>query len=99
VVLVALAVWAAPLAAQEGKLLDPAARAECEAAGGHVGRGLIPDELCIRPTADAGKACVSNADCESFCLAETATCGEWKPLFGCHDVLVGEGQSVTICLD
>ncbi len=74
-------------------------RAACEAEGGHVGRGIGPAEICIRPTTDAGKSCTTNADCESFCLAETATCGEWKPLFGCHEVLVGEGQSVTICLD
>jgi hypothetical protein len=85
--------------AQEVKPLDAAARAECEAAGGHVGQGLGPNELCIRPTSDAGKTCTSNAECESFCLAETGSCGEWVPLFGCHAVLVGEGPSVTICMD
>jgi hypothetical protein len=98
-VLVTVVVLAGPVAAQEGKLLDTEARAACEAAGGYVGRGIGPDELCIRPTGDAGKACTTNADCETFCLADTATCGEWTPLFGCHDVLVGEGQSVAICVD
>jgi hypothetical protein len=98
-VLVAFVLLAAPVAAQDGKPLDAAERAACEAAGGHVGQGIGPDELCIRPTADAGKACTTNADCESFCMAETATCGAWTPLFGCHEVLVGEGQRVSICLD
>lgn len=82
-----------------GLVLSEEERAACEAAGGYVGRGIGPDELCIRPAMDAGNACATNADCESFCLAETATCGEWVPLFGCHEVLAGEGQSVTICLD
>lgn len=94
-----LALWTGAAAAQEATPLSDEARAECVAAGGQVGQRINMAELCIRPAADAGKACSSNADCESLCLAETATCGDWVPLLGCHDVLVGEGQSVTLCLE
>lgn len=96
---VVLALWAGAAVAQDVVPLSDEARAECEAAGGQIGQRITMAELCIRPAADAGKTCASNADCESFCLAETATCGDWVPLLGCHEVLAGEGQSVTLCLE
>src|SRR5262245_2952229 len=51
----------------------PANRAECEAAGGQLGRfGLRPQEQCDLPTPDAGKACADSRECASACIAPDA---------------------------
>lgn len=84
----------------EGKPLSAAERAECLAAGGSVGRGgMLPDEVCYRPLKDAGKACTKASDCEGVCLAESRTCSEVTPLFGCYEFLDGQGRQLAICVD
>jgi len=56
-----------------GCLLPPCGlleRYECESAGGRWGTvGLNPDEVCNMPTSDAGKECLSSAECEGDCIA------------------------------
>ena len=80
--------------------LNAAERASCLAMGGRVGRGgLLPDELCFRPTADAGKVCSRAEDCSGFCLADTRSCSTVTPMFGCIDRLGSDGQKTTLCVD
>lgn len=80
--------------------MSAADRAECEAAGGSVGRGgLLPDEICYKPTPDAGKACKTADDCSGFCLAETMTCSKVTPQFGCFDFIDAAGAKQSICVD
>ena len=75
VVIAALALGACveePPVGPQGKPLTPAERAECVMKGGEVGRGgLLPDELCFLPQADAGKACEKDGDCKQgeYCRA------------------------------
>lgn len=83
-----------------GKNLDKAARADCLAQGGRVGfGGLVPDEVCFRPTRDAGKACTRASDCEGLCLADTRSCSAEGPMFGCFSFLDENGQAQDICVD
>lgn len=84
----------------EGKTLGKAERAACLAQGGTVGRGgLLPDELCFRPTPDAGKACTKASDCAGSCMADTLTCSEVTPVFGCYDYMDEQGRKAGICAD
>lgn len=84
----------------QGKPLTPAERAECVMKGGEVGRGgLLPDELCFLPQADAGKACEKESDCQGMCLADTRTCSPVTPMFGCFQFLDETGRTVGICID
>jgi hypothetical protein len=89
-----------PSVGPQGKPLTPAERAECVMKGGEVGRGgLLPDELCFLPQADAGKACSKQSDCEGMCLAGTRTCSPVTPMFGCFQFLDETGRTVGICID
>jgi len=89
-----------PPAVPQGKPLGDVARAECLMKGGTVGRsGRLPDEICILPEPDAGKACTKKADCAGMCLADTRTCSPVTPLFGCFEFLDETGQKVGICID
>lgn len=89
-----------PPSGPQGKPLTKAERAECLMQGGRVGRGgLLPDEVCFLPEADAGKACTKKSDCEGMCLADTRTCSPVTPMFGCFEFLDESGQRVGICID
>lgn len=72
----------------------------CAAEGGTPGRApLSGQEICIRPTPDAGKACTRKSDCTGFCLAETRSCAPVTPMFGCFAVLTEDGTEATLCVD
>lgn len=87
-------------AGPEPRLLPEAERAACLAAGGSIGRGgLLPDEVCFKPTPDAGKACSKASDCSAMCLAETRSCSKVSPQFGCFGFLDDAGQVQDICVD
>ncbi len=75
------------------------ARRQCEADGGQYGPGGFGGPTCVRNTPDAGKACSQASDCTGFCLAESRTCSPKTPFFGCHTLLVENGQEVEICID
>ena len=86
--------------APEGRKLSDAERVQCLAAGGTVERGgLLPDEVCYRPQADAGKACTKQGDCAGQCLAETMTCSKVTPMFGCFGFMDEQGRRADICVD
>lgn len=89
-----------PPAGPRGKPLSDVKRAECLMKGGSVGRGgLLPDEICVLPQPDAGKACTKQSDCEGLCLADTRTCSAVAPMFGCFEFLDETGRTVRICID
>jgi hypothetical protein len=83
-------------------------RAACTAAGGRVERrGRIDAELCIKPFADAGKACTDSAQCQGKCVASgnaemPPTAGQCQAddrLFGCYAEIKGGKPAYTICVD
>ncbi|MCB1338703.1 MAG: hypothetical protein KDK10_15035 [Maritimibacter sp.] len=99
---VILSAWAAQAGAQEAPAAEtvPETEPACAAAGGRWERaGLARQTLCILPTADAGQACETAADCSGFCLAETGTCSAEAPIFGCFDVKDLDGATLTLCVD
>lgn len=72
----------------------------CAAQGGTVSRApLSGQEICIRPTPDAGQSCTRKSDCAGFCLAETRSCAPVTPMFGCFGVLTEDGTEATLCVD
>ena len=72
----------------------------CEKDGGTWGRaGSSIAMTCFKPTRDGGKSCRRESDCSTLCLARSRTCAPVTPLFGCHQVLQGDGRTVTLCLD
>lgn len=80
--------------------LSGAERAQCLAEGGTVGRGgLMPNEVCFRPTPDAGKSCMKASDCSGLCMADTMTCSKVTPQFGCFEMMNEDGQQVGLCVD
>lgn len=84
----------------EGVKLSAAERTACLAKGGTVGRGgLMPNEICITPNPDAGKACTKASDCSGHCMAETRTCSPVTPQFGCFEMLMEDGQKAGLCVD
>jgi len=81
----------------------------CAASGGVVRQeGMLGMYRCVRPFADAGKACRSKSDCEGKCLAtDDATpdqdvigaCQAEDSPFGCYaEVEDGKIQN-AICVD
>jgi len=83
-------------------------RAACIASGGRVERrGRIGAELCVRPLADAGKACTDTAQCQGKCVATgnadaAPTAGQCQAddrLFGCYAEIKGGKAAYTICVD
>lgn len=81
-----------------------AERAECLEEGGAFRPGGITQALmCFKPTVDAGKACMSNAECESLCLDTgkpgKGECAAQSPMFGCHAVYEEPGEVFEICID
>lgn len=88
--------------------MSAADRASCTAAGGRVERrGRLGAELCVRPFADAGKACTDSAQCEGKCVAQgntdvPATAGQCQAddrLFGCYAEIQGGRTASTLCVD
>lgn len=72
----------------------------CRAEGGSWSRfGTTAAYICSRPTADAGKSCRRQTDCETQCLARSRTCAPVTPLTGCHPILQADGSEVTLCID
>ena len=79
---------------------DAKAEAACIAEGGAYRlAGAFVQYLCIKPTADAGQSCQKESDCNSLCLAETKTCAPVTPMFGCHSILMEDGEEAEICID
>lgn len=66
--------------------------------GGTVVQGFA-GPTCAKPTPDAGLACTKASDCSGTCMAETMTCSDITPLFGCHQVVMEDGQQVGLCVD
>lgn len=80
--------------------LSAAERADCLDHGGSVGMGgMVQAEICYRPTPDAGKACTKASDCSGACMADTMTCSNVTPQFGCYDVMTEDGQKAGLCVD
>lgn len=81
-------------------LVRPETEGACLDAGGTWAYGgLSGHPLCFLPTPDAGQACTTAADCTGFCLAETLTCTEVTPYFGCFDMIDLNGYEATLCVD
>lgn len=72
--------------------------AACAATGGKLLAGLA-GPVCANATKDAGKACTSNDQCETFCLAETKTCAPTSPYLGCFATLDKGVQTPMLCVD
>jgi hypothetical protein len=95
-----------------GKRATEAERAVCEAAGGEVGPGgMLGYDQCVRPYADAGKACKETEDCEGRCLlsadsddemgqpTEDGICQATDSPFGCYAEVNDRMVQPTICVD
>lgn len=70
----------------------------CERSGGRIvsaGKG----KTCLHDTRDAGKQCTRATECESDCLARSGTCAPARPMFGCNEILMNEGQRAMLCRD
>lgn len=80
-------------------LLQEATR-DCTRTGGRmVKAGITGAMTCLRDTRDSGKQCRKAGDCEGDCLARSGTCSPVIPLFGCHEILLNEGQKARLCRD
>jgi len=83
--------------------------AACAADGGEIRQeGMLGMYRCVRPYADAGKACRSGADCMGRCLApdgpmtgEAAEgrCQANDSPFGCYAEIEDGKVSAAICVD
>jgi hypothetical protein len=82
----------------DGVLPDPVPEAQLDCPGGTVVQGLA-GPTCAKPTPDAGKACTKPSDCTGACMAETMTCSDITPMFGCYEVVMEDGQKVGLCVD
>lgn len=83
-----------------GAKLTEAERADCLDHGGKPGRGgLLGNEVCYRPTPDAGKSCRKASDCSGHCQADSRTCSPVTPQFGCFEFLDDSGQKLGLCVD
>lgn len=74
-------------------------KADCQAKNGRIVYGKV-GAVCSLPTADGGKVCTTNSDCEGLCLAGDSggTCATHDANFGCIPVLEN-GNKVTLCID
>ena len=61
--------------------------------------GKAGGEACFTQTKDAGKSCQRESDCDGLCLARSATCAPFTPMFGCNDILQDNGARATLCID
>jgi len=96
----------------DGMRATKAERAACRAAGGEVGPGgMLGYDQCVRPYADAGKACMGAEDCEGRCLlspasdddvgqpTEDGVCQADDSPFGCYAEVDGGVPQFAICVD
>lgn len=100
-----------------GKIIaaDPQDEASCTALGGVWGLcgGLRPSHVCDVRASDAGKACISNSDCQAGCFGDigaphkkigdwaTGYCATWLVCngFGCY-TRIEDGRVIqSICVD
>ena len=89
-----------PAAGDFGADMAAQQEAACISSGGRWGQGGKAGTLvCYRPTPDANRSCTASSQCDGMCLARSGTCTPVKPLFGCHDILIGLGTESTICID
>lgn len=74
----------------------PDNRADCERAGGTWGpAGIFPKPICRLPTADGGRLCADDGECEGRCLA-TLTPGQRNEIqSGGRLALLGACTTVT----
>lgn len=80
-------------------LLEQATQ-DCTRTGGQmVKAGIAGAMTCIRDMPDAGKQCRRAGDCQGDCLARSGTCAPVTPLFGCHEILMDQGQRAVLCRD
>jgi putative hemolysin len=88
--------------------MSTADRTACISAGGRVERrGRLGAELCVRPFADAGKACTDSAQCQGKCVsqgnaetpAQAGQCQADDRLFGCYSEIKDGKAASTICVD
>lgn len=108
-VLIALGLVLALAGCREGAtpsappLSDPLAEAtvSCGREGGRMmsAPGASKAKVCVRDTSDFGKRCTRSGECEGDCLARSGTCSPATPMFGCHEILMGQGQKATLCRD
>jgi hypothetical protein len=92
----------APAAKAAPVVEEPKGRAQitCEKGGGRwttIGDGA--GQSCVRKTRDGGKSCKTEDQCDGQCLARSRTCAPFDPLWGCNEVLQGDGRRVTLCLN
>jgi hypothetical protein len=72
----------------------------CDKRGGSfVSIGSSGAMTCQTPTADGGKQCRRESDCDSVCLARSRTCAPIKPVLGCQAVLQNDGRRVDLCIE
>lgn len=75
---------------------------ECTGQGGRITVGLA-GPTCAVPTPDAGQSCTSGEACSGFCLAPEGDgpgqCSPETPYFGCHELLMGDGERAVLCVD
>ena len=81
----------------------------CAAAGGEARQeGMLGMYRCVKPYADAGKACRSKSDCEGKCLATddaapdadiTGACQADDSPFGCNAEVEDGKITEAICID
>lgn len=71
---------------------------ETTTCGGAVTVQTATGPQCAMRAGDAGKACTSSSQCETFCLAETGTCAPTKPYYGCFIPLEDGKPGTEVCV-
>lgn len=97
-------VLAACLPREEAPEIGPEVADRAEAAcardeGRWVPLGNSGTMICLRTPPDANKACTTQNDCSTQCLARSKTCAPVDPLFGCNDVIGRNGAVATLCVE
>lgn len=111
----ALLAACAPVPAEDSAPIGPnasmtdSAAAECRGAGGVVERrGRLQAELCVKPYADAGKACTDSDQCAGDCVTQEARqdgaqvagqCQADDRPFGCFATVEDGRATGGICID
>lgn len=91
-----------PTAVTTPAVFSPASDQEraCRDDGGIWGKaGRLNAMACFQQPKDGGTSCSKQSDCTTQCLARSRTCAPVWPIFGCSEVLQGDGRMVTLCLD
>ena len=96
----------------EGRRATRAEHASCKAAGGRVvPGGMMGNDECVRPYADAGKACMGADDCLGKCLLPDTSdagmgdrtaagqCEADDSSFGCMTTVEGGRVQAALCID